>query len=92
VWHIAPRFAACVAHYRGSSRTRAPAAFHDQFVQALNSARSAYATAEAANTTPLQAAVQGGPEPGVVFALAGRRLHSARQALNIVNFMISGSD
>ncbi|MGO9226772.1 PE family protein, partial [Mycobacterium sp.] len=30
------------------------AAFHDQFVQALNSAGGAYASAEAANASPLQ--------------------------------------
>ena len=34
------------------------AAFHDQFVQALNSAGAAYAGAEAANASPLQAVVQ----------------------------------
>ena len=35
------------------------AAFHCQFVQALNSAGSAYAAAEAANASPLQALVDG---------------------------------
>ena len=34
------------------------AAFHAKFVQALNSAGSAYAAAEAANASPLQAVVQ----------------------------------
>ena len=35
------------------------AAFHSQFVQALSGAGSSYAAAEAANASPLQAAVQG---------------------------------
>ncbi len=53
------------------------AAFHAQFVQALNSAGGAYAAAEAANASPLQAVVQGGQRLAVfspVKDLTGRPL------------------
>ncbi len=47
------------AHGQGFQALSAQAAaFHDQFVQALNGARGAYAAAEAANASPLQAVVQ----------------------------------
>ncbi|POX89307.1 hypothetical protein C3477_25555 [Mycobacterium kansasii] len=39
------------------------AAFHDQFVQALNSSATAYAVAESANASPLQAALSAAAAP-----------------------------
>ena len=53
------------------------AAFHSQFVQALNSAGSAYTAAEAAGASPLQAVVQGAQSLAVfspVAAATGRSL------------------
>jgi hypothetical protein len=53
------------------------ATFHSQFVQTLNSAEGAYAAAEAANASPLQAVVQGAQILAVfspVAALTGRPL------------------
>src|SRR5262249_49942214 len=53
------------------------AAFHAQFAQALNSAGDAYAAAEAANASPLQAMVQGAQSLAVfspVQDLTGRPL------------------
>src|SRR6516164_4792378 len=48
------------AHGQGFQALSAQAAtFHDEFVQALNSAGSAYAAAEVANASPLAALVQG---------------------------------
>ena len=48
------------AHGQGFQALSAQAAaFHDQFVQALNGAGRAYAAAEAANASPLQGVVQG---------------------------------
>ena len=40
------------------------AAFHSQFVQLLSSGGNAYAAAEAANASPLQATAAGRPGPG----------------------------
>ena len=53
------------------------AAFHSQFVRALNGAGGAYAAAEAANASPLQAVVQGAQSLAVfspVKDLTGRPL------------------
>ena len=53
------------------------AAFHNQFVQTLNSAGSAYTAAEAANASPLAAVVAGAQRLAVfspVAAAAGRPL------------------
>ena len=53
------------------------AAFHAQFMQALNSAGGAYAAAEAANASPLQAVIQGAQSLAVfspVQDLTGRPL------------------
>ena len=53
------------------------AAFHTQFVQALDAAKGAYAAAEVANAPPLQAVVEGAQSRAVfspVAALTGRPL------------------
>ena len=66
------------SHGRGFQALSAQAAaFHDQFVQALSEAGSAYAAAEAANASPLDAAVQGAQSLAVfspVKDLTGRPL------------------
>ena len=66
------------AHSQGFAALGAQAAaFHNQFVQALNGAGSAYAAAEAANASPLQAVVRGAQSLAVfspVKDLTGRPL------------------
>ncbi|MGA9675278.1 MAG: PE family protein, partial [Mycobacterium sp.] len=66
------------AHGQGFQALSAQAAaFHAQFVQALNGAGGAYGAAEAANASPLQAVVQGAQSLAVfspVKDLTGRPL------------------
>ncbi len=66
------------AHGQGFQALSAQAvAFHDQFVKTLSEARNAYAAAEAANASPLQAVVQGAQNLAVfspVKDLTGRPL------------------
>jgi len=47
------------------------AAFHDQFVQALNAGAGAYASTEAASAGPLQTLAQGLPVPNMAVSVGG---------------------
>ena len=47
------------------------AAFHDQFVQALNAGSGAYASTEAASAGPLQTLAQGLPVPNMAVSVGG---------------------